>query len=103
MKKKVLVVGAAMLAVAASASAAEARDSFGISINTGGGYYAPAPVYVAPQPVVYQPAPVVYQPAPVVYQPAPVYYGPYYSPSYRISYWNGPGWKGGRGHGHWRH
>lgn len=89
--KKTLVIGAAVLTVAATASAANAGSAFGISINSGGGYYAPAPVYVAPQPVYYAPQPVVYQP-----------YYPYYSPYYRVNYWSGPRWHGGHGYGHGR-
>lgn len=93
MTKKLLIIGAAVLAVAASATAAEARSNIGVSISSGGYYGGPA---YHPAPVYYQPAPVYYAPPPVVYQPYP-----YYSPAYRINYWNGPGWRGPRGH--WNH
>ena len=87
--RKILCMLGGVVAVAVSASAAQAGGNFGISINSGG-YYAPAPVYYAPQPVYYAPRPV--------YQP----YYPHYSPAYRINYWNGPNWHRGHGYGHGR-
>lgn len=93
MKKTFLPAAAALLAVAGTASAAEARSGdISIRYSSGGGYYAPAPVY-------YQPRPVYYQPAPVYFGPA---YYPRYSPHYRVHYWDGPRGRGHGHRGHWR-
>ena len=71
------------LALGASLSTAQARDSFNIGINIGGylPYAYPAMSYHAAPPIIYYDAPRVYYPAPHVYHHAPVivyrdvYYG----------------------------
>ena len=78
--------GAALVALAALGSAAQARDNVywslgveaapGVTLGVGNArpvYMAPAPVYVAPAPVYVAPRPVIVHPAPVYYvRPAPV-------------------------------
>lgn len=96
--KRVLLIGAATLAMVAAAPAM-ADVSVGVAIGLPGLFVAPAPVYyppvqyVAPQPVYYPP---------VRYVAPPVIYGPVYGGYYR-------GWHGWRGRHegwrehHWRH
>ena len=101
-----------VVALAAFATAAEARVgvSLGLSVPLGGPVYAPAPVYMAPQPAYvapqgyYAPAPVAYAAQPVyVAPPPPVYYAP---PTVGVYFGSGHGYGGyhhGGGHrGHWR-
>jgi len=86
-----LLAATGVVALAAGASAAQARDVYwsvgvnaapGVAIGVGNApVYAPRPVYYAPQPVyVAPPPPVYYAPAPVYYAPPPVavYYGPHF-------------------------
>src|SRR3954466_11185716 len=80
------LAAAAVVALAAMATTAQARDvawSLGVQaapgVTLGVGnvrpvVVAPAPVYVAPQPVYVTPAPVVVVPRPVMVAPAPVIY-----------------------------
>ncbi|HZY16042.1 MAG TPA: hypothetical protein VFE74_05405 [Ramlibacter sp.] len=95
---------AALMACAALATSAQARDNvyWSIGVNAAPGVavgvgnhrpyvVAPAPVYVAPPPVYVAPQPVYLAPRPVYYAPAPVYYGPSYG--HRVH----------RGHKHHRH
>ncbi len=87
--KKILVVPAVLVAMAAAPAYAGTHFSIG--------FFTPAPVYYAPAPVTYyQPAPVYYAPAPIsYYTPTTYYYGgyrPYYRPyaySSRISFYDG--------------
>jgi len=74
---KLLRVFLVALALAMSASAAQARDSFHIGINIGGfaPYGYPAVGYHVAPPVVYH-APRIYHPAPVVVYPGVVYGAP---------------------------
>ena len=81
------LAAAALMALAAVGTAAQARDNVfwslgveaapGVSLGVGNTrpvVVAPAPVYVAPQPVYVAPAPVVVQPRRVYVEPAPVIY-----------------------------
>jgi len=81
------LAAAALVAMAAVGTAAQARDNVfwslgveaapGVSLGVGNTrpvVVAPAPVYVAPQPVYVAPAPVVVVPRHVVMAPAPVIY-----------------------------
>jgi hypothetical protein len=101
------------LALGASVSTAQARDSFNIGISLGGygghGYYgAPAISYHAVPQVIYYDAPRAYYPAPHAYYRGPVvgyrdvYYG---APRHQFSGHSQHGGYGhhGRGHGHRGH
>ena len=81
------LAAAALVALAAVGTAAQARDNVfwslgveaapGVSLGVGNTrpvVVAPAPVYVAPQPVYVAPAPVYVAPRPVYVAPAPVIY-----------------------------
>lgn len=96
------------LALGASISSAQARDSFHLGINIGGyaPYAYPAVGYHAVPGVVYHHAPRIYHPAPVIVHREVFYGGPrYYHPAPRH-----PGFQGyygghrhfNRGHGHHR-
>ena len=114
-----LAAAALVLAVAGTATVAQARDNvyFSIGANVAPGvaigvsnappvYYPP--VYVQPAPVYYEPAPVYVRPAPVYVRPAPVYYGPsvvYYERGHRHGHrkhWRNEHRRHG-GHGYGRH
>ena len=101
------------LVLGASASAAQARDSFNIGISLGGhGYYgAPAVSYHAVPQVVYYDAPRVYYPAPHAYYRGPVvgyrdvHYGAprhHFSGHRHHGGYGHPG-RGHHGHGHGGH
>lgn len=109
------LTAAALVALAAAGTAAQARDNVywsvgidaapGVSIGLGNTrpvivappvYVAPAPVYVAPHPVYVAPQPVYVAPQPVYYvRPAPVYYG--------YGYYGHPGRGKHRHRGHHHH
>jgi hypothetical protein len=86
------LAAAALVALAAVGSAAQARDNVywsigvdaapGVSLGVGNTrpvYVQPAPVYIQPAPVYVAPQPVYVAPRPVVLvRPAPVYYEPVY-------------------------
>jgi len=95
-------------ALGASASAAQAHDSFNIGISLGGHGYHSAPVvaYRAVPQVIYYNAPRVYHPAPHAYYGAPVigyrdvHYG---APRHHFSGHRHHGGYGHPGHGHRGH
>jgi hypothetical protein len=103
------LAAAAVVALAAMGSAAQARDNVvwslgvqaapGVTLGVGNVrpvVVAPAPVYLAPQPVYVQPAPVFMAPRPVMVAPAPVIY--------EETYVVRPGHRHGRRHNeHHRH
>jgi len=111
---RVLVLGAAVLALSAHAASAQAVYAWpGYGSGYGSGwYYAPAPVYPAPPRVLTEP-PVVsgyYAPPPVVvsqpYDYAPGYYSWYWGgvlPAYwgRSWHWGGAWLRGAPGHQLW--
>jgi hypothetical protein len=81
------LAAAAIVALAAIGTAAQARDDVhwslgvqaapGVTLGVGNArpvVVAPAPVYVAPQPVYVAPQPVYVAPARVVVRPAPIIY-----------------------------
>jgi hypothetical protein len=107
------LAAAALVALAAVGTAAQARDdvhwSLGVQAapgvtlgvgNTRPVVVTPAPVYVAPQPVYMAPRPVIVTPAPaVVVRPAPIIYEETYVVRPGHDHRHGHG----HGHGHTKH
>jgi hypothetical protein len=69
MLKSASILGAVVLAAAASLTSGAAQARVFIGFGFGVPYYAPAPYYYGPPAVVYAPPPVVYAPPPVAYVP----------------------------------